>query len=75
MGDNWETNDDEGEEEAAASEKVTDTTYFFCRNRDLGTISAYVGYFYVHSVPPLYVYIVQVYILYPIINTPYPQRG
>ena len=34
------------------SKNMTYTPYFFCRNRDLGTISVYVGYFYVRVFPP-----------------------
>ena len=32
--------------------KVTDTPYFFRRNHDLGTISVYMGYREVRSLPP-----------------------
>jgi hypothetical protein len=34
------------------SEKLSDTPYFFCRNRDLGTISVYMGYRDVCCLPP-----------------------
>ena len=30
----------------------SDTPYFFCRNRDLGTISVYMGYRDVRCLPP-----------------------
>ena len=33
------------------SKKTIDATY--CRNRDLGTISVYAGYFYVRFLPPI----------------------
>ena len=36
---------------------MTDTPYFFRRNRDLGTISVYVGYRDVRFLPPLSVHI------------------
>ena len=52
----------------------TDTSYFFRRNRDLGTISVYVGYRDVRCLPPLYVHICKN-IFFPLINTPPPQRG
>ena len=42
--------------------KVIDTAYFFRRNRDLGTISVYLGYFYVRYLPPTYMYLVSIYI-------------
>ena len=50
--------DDGVDSPAARAVKVTDTTYFFRRNRDIGTgtISVYLGYFYVHCVS-LYLYI------------------
>ena len=35
---------------------MTYTPYFFGRNRDLGTISVYVGYRDVRCVPPIYIY-------------------
>ena len=39
------------------SEKLSDTPYFFRRNRDLGTISVYVGYRDVRCLPPLYAHV------------------
>ena len=39
------------------SKNMTYTLYFFCRNRDLGTISVYVGYRDVRYLPPLYVHV------------------
>ena len=39
------------------SKQMNDTTYFFCENRDLATISVCVGYFYVRCLTPLYVYL------------------
>ena len=39
------------------SEKLNDTPYFFRRNRDLGTISVYMGYRDVRCLPPyMYIY-------------------
>jgi hypothetical protein len=35
--------------------KVIDTPYFFGQNRDLGTISVYIGYCYARCVSPLHV--------------------
>ena len=40
------------------SKKVSNTPYFFRRNRDLGTISVCVGYRDVRFLTPLYVYMV-----------------
>ena len=54
---------------------MTDTPYFFRRNRDLGTISVYVGYRDVRCLPPLYVHIWQEHIYFPLFNTPHPQWG
>jgi len=51
------------------STKVRDTPYFFRRNRDLGTISVYVGYRDARCK-----YMVIIYI-YPLINTPSPTQG
>ena len=39
------------------SKNMIYTPYFFRRNRDLGTISVYVGYRYVRCLPPyMYIY-------------------
>ena len=57
------------------SEKLSDTPYFFRRNRDLGTISVYVGYRDVRCLPPTCTYMVRTNILYPLINTPPPPEG
>ena len=40
------------------SKNMTYTPYFFRRNRDLGTIFVYVGYFYVRCLPPICIYMV-----------------
>ena len=51
---------------------MTYTPYFFRRNRDLGTISVHVGYFYIRCLPYIFIYTLS-FMLYPRINTPYPQ--
>jgi len=46
------------------SEKLSDTPYFFRRNRDLGTISVYMGYRDVRCLPPyMYIYGKNIYIV------------
>ena len=42
---------------------MTDNPYFFRRNRDLGTISVYVGYRDVRCLPPICIYMVSIYIV------------
>ena len=39
------------------------TPYFFCRNRDLGTISVYGGYSGVRCFTPICIYMVNIYIV------------
>ena len=47
----------------AAQDAVIDTPYFFRRNRDLGTISVYMGYRDVRCLPPTCTYMVRTYML------------
>ena len=42
---------------------MSHTPYFFCRNRDLGTISVYVGYRDVRCLPPICIYMVSIHIV------------
>ena len=50
-----------------------DTPYFFRRNRDLGTISVYVGYRDVRCLPPLYVHIWSEHIFVRLLTPPTPE--
>ena len=53
---------------------MTDSPYLFCRNRDLGTISVYIGYCYVRCLsPPLQTYGKYIYIVR--LLTPHTLRG
>ena len=48
------------------SKTMTYTPYFFRRNRDLGTISVYVGYRDVRFLPPhICIYMVSIHIVSP----------
>ena len=46
------------------SKNMTYTPYFLRRNRDLGTISVYVGYRDVRFLPPICIYMVMIYIMF-----------
>ena len=56
------------------SKNMTYTSYFFRRNRDLGTTSVYGGYRDVRYLPPICTYMVRIYIC-TLINTPPTLRG